>query len=173
MRIATLIGTATLLLTTTAWAQDVTYDFDKATDFSSLKRYAWVRGTPLNDELNHRRIVDAMDAQLAAKGLHEVEAGASPDVLVAYHTGVSRDFQISGSGAGVYRPWRYGSARVEQVMVGALAVELVDPKTGNVVWRGIATNDLDLKASPEKREKNINKAVEKLFKNYPSTTTAP
>jgi hypothetical protein len=28
-------------------------------------------------------------------------------------------------------------------------------------------------AGPEKREKNINKAVEKLFKNYPSTTTAP
>jgi hypothetical protein len=31
----------------------------------------------------------------------------------------------------------------------------------------VATRDLDVKATPEQREKNINKAVEKLFKHYP------
>jgi hypothetical protein len=31
----------------------------------------------------------------------------------------------------------------------------------------MVSDDLDPKASPEKREKNLNKAVEKLFKHYP------
>src|SRR6267378_932861 len=35
------------------------------------------------------------------------------------------------------------------------------------VWRGKASKTLDPKAKPEKREKNIAKAVEKLLKNYP------
>jgi hypothetical protein len=37
-----------------------------------------------------------------------------------------------------------------------------------MVWRAAATKDLDSSASPEKREKSINKAVEKMFKHYPA-----
>ena len=172
MRIATLIAAASLtLLTTTAMGQDVTYDYDKAADFSRLKTYAWVRGTPVNDELNHKRIVNAIDAQLAAKGFTKVEAGANPDVLVAYHASFNRDLQVTGfnRGWGGYRfgPGRVGSARVDQIVVGTLIVDLVDAANKTIVWRGIATKDLDPNASPEKRDKSINKAAEKLFKNYP------
>jgi hypothetical protein len=172
MRIATLIAAASLtLLTTTAMGQDVTYDYDKAADFSRLKTYAWVRGTPVTDELNHKRIVNAIDAQLAAKGFTKVEAGANPDVLVAYHASFNRDLQVTGfnSGWGGYRfgPGRVGSARVDQIVVGTLIVDLVDAANKTIVWRGVATKDLDPNASPEKRDKNINKAAEKLFKNYP------
>src|SRR5262249_19731727 len=161
MRFATLIGTAALLLSTSARAQDVSYDYDKTVDFTALKTYAWTKGTTVQDELNHKRIVSAVDAQLAAKGLRQVEPGASPDVLVAYNAGARDEFEVSGTGVGAYRPGRWGSARVSQVAVGALAVEIIDPKTGSAVWRGVATKDLDLKVSPEKREKNINKAAEK------------
>lgn len=167
MRFATLIGTVGLLLSTSALAQDVSYDYDKSVDFSAFKTYAWTKGTNVQDELNHKRIVSAVDAQLAAKGLRQVDPGANPDMLVAYHAGARQEFEVSGTGVGAYRPGRWGSARVAQVAVGALAVEMVDSKTGSQVWRGVATKDMDLKASPEKREKNINKAAEKLFKNYP------
>jgi hypothetical protein len=165
MRVATLIGTAGLLLSTSAWAQDVSYDYDKSADFAALKSYAWAPDGNIQDELTHKRIVQAIDAQLAAKGLHPVEAGAKPDVVVTYRAGVRQDLQVNGYGA--YRLNRWNSARVEQVPVGALLVEMVDAKTKNVVWRGMATKDLDVNASPEKREKNINKAAEKLFKKYP------
>jgi hypothetical protein len=53
-------------------------------------------------------------------------------------------------------------------VVGTLAIDMVDAETRNIVWRGMATQELDAKASPEKREKNINKAAEKIFKNYPA-----
>jgi hypothetical protein len=73
MRIATFITIASLTVSTTpTFAQSVTYDFDKGTDFSRLKTYTWIRGTILNDELNHKRIVDAVDAQLVSKRMREV-----------------------------------------------------------------------------------------------------
>jgi hypothetical protein len=162
------------LLGTIAFAQNVTYDFDKAADFSKFKTYAWVHGTELKDELNHKRIVNAIDAQLASEGLAKVENAATADVLVAYHASFDKDLQINGfsSGWGGYRfgPSRTGSARVEEILIGTLAVDLVDAKTKTIVWRGMATKEVDVKASPEKREKNINKAAEKLFKNYPPKT---
>jgi hypothetical protein len=165
MRVATLIGTAALLLSTNAWAQDVSYDYDKSVNFAALKTYAWAPDGNIQDELTHKRIIAAVDAQLAAKGLRRVEAGATPDVVVVYKAGVRQELEVNGYGA--YRLNRWNSARVEQVPVGALMVQMLNAKTKDVVWRGIATKDLDVNASPEKREKNINKAAEKLFKNYP------
>ena len=172
MRIATVLTTAGLaLLGTITFAQSVTYDFDRAADFSKLTAYAWVRGTNLDDQLNHQRIVGAIDTQLSRKGLVRVGADANPDVLVAYHATFDRDLQITGfsSGWGGYRfgASRTGEARAEEILVGTIAIDLMDAKTGTIVWRGIASKDIDVKASPEKREKNINRTAEKLFKNYP------
>jgi hypothetical protein len=172
MRIATVLTTAGLaLLGTITFAQSVTYDFDRAADFSKLRTYAWVRGTTLDDELNHKRIVGAIDAQLSLKGLAKLETGATPDVLVAYHATFDRDLQITGfsSGWGGYRfgASRSGEARAEEILIGTLAIDVMDARTNTIVWRGIASKDIDVKASPQKREKNINRTAEKLFKNYP------
>ena len=168
MRVVTMLGSAALaLMATAAAAQDVTYDYDKSANFSAYKTYAWVEGRNLKDELNHKRIVAAVDAQLAAKGLTKVEPGANPDVLVAYSVSIGQDVQISGYAPG-YRPAaRWGSARTERILVGALGVEIVDTKTKTAVWRAIAQKDLDENASPEKREKNLNKATAKMFEKYP------
>ena len=85
MRITTLTTTlAVALLGTIALAQTVTHDFDRAANFSSYRSYAWVRGTNLDDPLNHNRIVRAVDSQMASKGLANVDANANPDLLVAY-----------------------------------------------------------------------------------------
>lgn len=164
MRIATLIGTAGLLLSTSAWAQDVTYDYDKSANFSALTSYAWVNGDRIADDLNHQRIVGAVDSQLTSKGVHKVDAGAGADLLVTYRAVVSHDVAVNGNRYGINR---WASARVEAVPVGALIVDIVNAKTHAVVWRGMVSRDLDPKASPEQREKNLNKAVEKLFKHYP------
>jgi hypothetical protein len=154
-----------------AAAQTVSFDFDKATDFSTFKKYAWVRGTPLTDQLNHTRVVSAIDSQLGLKGLSKVEASANPDLLVAYHASFDKDIQITGfsSGFGPYRfgGTRSGSASVDEILVGTIAVDIVNAATKSIVWRGTASKEVDVKASPDKREKNINRAAEKLFKSYP------
>ena len=126
MRIATFAATVWLtLLGTMALAQTVTYDYDRAANFSSYKTYAWTRGTALADELNHARLVRAIDGALVAKGLARVEPGANPDVLVAYHASFDRNLEITGSTLG-WGPFglggdRWGSARVQPVLVGMLS----------------------------------------------------
>jgi len=172
MRSKTFVTMAALaVLSAIAAAQTISYDFDKAADFAKFKTYTWVRGTNLKDELNHNRIVGAIDSQLVLKGLAKVEATASPDLLVAYHATFDKDVQINGfsSGFGPYRfgGMRSGTATVDEILVGTVAVDLVNAATKTIVWRGTATREIDVKASPEKREKNINRAAEKLFKNYP------
>ena len=57
--------------------------------------------------------------------------------------------------------------RVRQILVGTLAIDMVDAKTKQMAWRGLGTKEIDTNAKPDKREENINKAVEKIFRNYP------
>jgi hypothetical protein len=172
MRIGTLVTALGLaLVSATASAQTVTYDYDKGTDFSKLKTYAWIDGITLRDELNHKRIVSAIETQLGAKGLTKVALDSNPDVLVAYHAAFERNFEINAFSSGYGGPWvggnRSGSARLEEVVNGTLVIDMINPSTKSMMWRGMATKEIDMKAKPEERDKKANKAAAKVFKNYP------
>ena len=171
MRLLTYLTSACLtLLATTALAQSVTYDYDRATNFSKYKTYAWTRGTELTDELNHARVVRVIDGALAGKGLAKVEQTANPDILVAYHASFDKRLEITGMthGSGPLGLGdRWGSARVEPLLVGTLVVDISDARTRALVWRSLASSDIRPSDKPETREKKITKATEKMFKNYP------
>ena len=172
MRIATFATAAGLvLLGTVALARSVTYDYDRGADFSRYKTYAWTRGTELKDELNHARIVRAVDAQLAAKGLTGIEPSANPDVLVAYHASFERNLEIQGFSHGWgplgLGPDRAGSARIQPVLVGTLVVDVTDARTNTIVWRAVASSDINPATSPRKRDEKIAGTTEKMFKSYP------
>jgi hypothetical protein len=167
---AAIFGTLCLaIFATVASAQDVIYDFDKSANFATYKTYARIPGTELGDELNHKRIVAAVETQLKAKGLTRTDASGNPDVLVAYHASIDVDRRLTASGFGGHPLGgpRSGSARVEDVFIGTLAIDLVDAHTRTLVWRSMARKELDVEAKPEKREKNLARATDKLLKNYP------
>jgi Domain of unknown function (DUF4136) len=172
MRIATFATCVCLtVLGTIALAQSVTYDYDRAANFSTYKTYAWTRGTELIEELNHARVVRAIDAALVAKGLARVEPPTNPDVLVAYHASSDNNLEITGSAHG-WGPFglggdRWGSARVQPVLVGTLVVDISDARTKAIAWRSLASSDISPKDKPQSRDKKIAKATEKMFKNYP------
>jgi hypothetical protein len=48
-----------------------------------------------------------------------------------------------------------------------MAVDLYDSANKDLVWRGTVSKTLDPKAKPDKRQKNLEKAVAKLFKDNP------
>jgi hypothetical protein len=173
MRTATLVALGFALFSATASAQSVTFDYDKSADFSKFKTYSWTAGTTLGDELNHKRIVAAVDSQLARKGLIKVDPSWKPDMLVAYHASFDRNIEINGFSSGMggwaFGGNRSGSARAEEVVTGTLVVDLINPSSESMLWRGVATKEIDVKAKPDKRDRNANKAAEKLFKNYPPT----
>src|SRR5262245_9365971 len=94
-----------MMLSAMTFAQNVTYDFDKTANFSRIRTYAWIPGTTGPDALNHKRVVEAVGAQLASRRIVQVSAPNPPDLFIAYHASFDRDVRITGfaSGWGGYR----------------------------------------------------------------------
>jgi hypothetical protein len=179
IRLAT-AGMIALLLPAVAFAQKVSYDYDKTANFASFKTYAHKDGTKVGQPLIDERIVAAIDAQMAAKGFTKAES--NPDVFVVYHVAFDKQKDIStfssgyGGGYGPYG-WGWGggwgggmatsTTQVRDILIGTLVVDLADAKKSQLAWRGMATKEVKTQASPEKRDKSINDAMKKVFKNYP------
>jgi hypothetical protein len=165
MRIAFIAVIALILLGTgAAAAQDISNDYSKA-DFAHFKTYAWASGHSVADESLNQSIVSSIDGQLSAKGLTKVSPGEYPDVLVSYDVVFDRDIRGMGFRDGLRNlRWRSGS---KYVLMGMLVVNLVDSRTGVMVWRGMASGVVDANASPEKHDKKIHEVVQKIFRSYP------
>ncbi len=149
-----------------AWAQKVNVDWDQTANFQGYGTYAWAKGTPAKNPLMDERIVAAVDKDLAAKGLRKVDAGTSPDLLVVYHAAVSSKTQLDTTNMGAYR-WSGGSSTttVKEIPVGELIVDIGDPKTQKMLWRGTATDTLS--DNPQKVADKIDKSVDDMFKKFP------
>jgi hypothetical protein len=168
-----------LFLLGTAFGQDVRYNFDKNTDFSKYKTYRWVsiKDAQKLDDITDRQVKDAIDAELAKKGLSKVDT-ENADLYVGYQTAIGTEKQFTsyntdwGYGPGWGGGWYGGgtgmtTGQTSTIYVGTLALDMYDASKKELVWRGMATKTLDPKAKPEKREKNLNKAIAKLLKKYP------
>lgn len=53
------------------------------------------------------------------------------------------------------------------IEIGKIAVEMTDSAQNRTVWRGMMQKTLDIKKDPDKNFQNLQKAMAKLFKNYP------
>ncbi len=152
------------LIPALALAQQVNVDWQRGTDFSKYKTYAWGVGThPIPDSLWNQRIIDMVDGQMQAKGLQKVGLEQSPDLIVVYNAGLQQNVSYYGYWSG----WWMGTESIQQVIEkeGTLVVDLLDPQQKMTVWRGTATDTLS-----DKSEKNISKAqkmVNKMFQKYP------
>ena len=182
MKKSMLFATVTLFLLglSHAVAQDVRYNFDKDTDFSKFKTYKWVelKDAAKIDDITDKNIRSAIDAELATKGLTKTD-GDSADLFIGYQAAVGQEKQFTsyssdwGYGGGWYRGGWYGpssgmtTGQTSTIYVGQLAVDMYDSANKDLVWRGVASKTLDAKAKPEKQQKNLAKAMAKLFKKYP------
>ena len=59
------------------------------------------------------------------------------------------------------------TGQTSTIYVGQLALDMYAAKPHSLVWRGMASKTLEQKAKPEKQQKNLEKAVAKMLKNYP------
>jgi hypothetical protein len=163
----------------TATAQDVRYNFDKSVNFAEFKTYKWVpiKGAAQLSDLVDKQIKAAMDAELAKKGLTKTDADTA-DLYVGYQAGVGQEKEYTsfdtgwGYGPGYGRGWYGGgggmtTGTTTTIYIGQLALDMYSVKPKTLVWRGVASKTIDPEAKPEKQEKNLKKAVEKMLKNYP------
>jgi len=168
------------LLATSAFAQDVRYNFAADTDFSKYKSFKWVqiKGADPLDQIADAQLKSAINEELAKKGLSRTEAETA-DLLVGYQVSLGQEKEITsfdsgwGYGPGWGRGWYgYGGGGVSTsttstIVIGQVDLDMYDPAAKKLVWRGTASKTLDMKAKPEKREKNLRKGAAKLLKNYP------
>jgi Domain of unknown function (DUF4136) len=160
-----------------AGAQDIRYNFKQGTDFTKYKTYKWVQipNVQYPNQIMDSQIKDAIDAQLALKGLTKTED--NPDLYLTYQAAVNQEKQWNSysTGGDMWGWGRWGgwggmettTTTSKTINVGTLSVDLYDVATKEQIWRGDASKTLGSGKDPEKVKKNLNKAMAKLFKKYP------
>src|SRR5512134_3865903 len=132
---------AFVLVASFASAQDVGYNFDQQADFSKYKTYKWVavKGGEQPNELVARQITDAIDRQLATKGLTRTDSDTA-DLYVAYQVAVNQEKQMTtwDTGYGMGPGWggRYyggyyggggmSTSTTSTINIGTVALDMYD-----------------------------------------------
>ncbi len=125
--------------------QDVRTNHMPGTDFSKYHTYVWVdevKGVPRvggqPDQILDTQVKQAVDSQMAAKGLTKVVDGDKADLVLGYQLAIDRERQINGFangwGGGGWRgwgPWGGGldsfSATTSTINVGTFVLGMYDP----------------------------------------------
>jgi Domain of unknown function (DUF4136) len=170
VRLTRFITLALLGMAACAYGQDVHYNYDRDVKFASYKTYQWINlPGAVGDQLIDRDIKRSIDEQLARKGLTRVNENAN--LYVGYEAAIdlekSVDLRSTGLGGVVGLGDRALQGQTSTIPVGMLLVSLYDPGKSRLIWRGDASKAIDVKKDPDKNYKSLQKAVAKLFKNYP------
>jgi hypothetical protein len=151
-----------------AMTQEVHTDYDKKADFSQYHTYIWARQPKMSNPLAAQRVVEDVNAQLNAKGWTLVTENA--DVAIVAN-GAIKDQETLETFYNGFPGWRWywwdttATTTVEHYTVGTLVVDLFDVKSKQAIFRGTATGTLSEK--PQKNDEKLDKAVEKMFKEFP------
>jgi hypothetical protein len=166
-----------ILAATSIAAQKVSYDYDKRIDFTKFKTFTFKDGTKSNDPLVDRRVVAAIVSALIARGMTRDDS--MPDVVVVTHLTFDKRKDISAwSTAPAYGPygWAWGDGwhsthvRVHDILAGTLVIDVVDVATGTIAWRGIGEKEVKQDPTQELLDKNVDRAVMRVLRNFPPGT---
>ena len=150
-------------------AQDVTSNAMPGADFSKYHTYKWVpiEGASYPNQIVDAQIKASIDSQLASKGLTKTD-GDKADLLIGYQVSIQQEKQWNAYGTGGMR-WGGGMASAQQstISIGTLVADMYDPANKQLVWRGAVSKTLNISKDPDKNYSKLEKALAKLFRNYP------
>ena len=168
------------LATSVLFALQTSIEFSSKTDFTKYKTWSWGQADVPANPVAEKRIHDAVEAQLAAKGWKKIESGTG-DAVVSVH-GVVKDqenYDVLYSGwapgwnwSGVGVGSGVGTTVQTKVRQGTLIIDVFDAAAKSLVWRGTAEGTLGPPSEIEANMKKIDQAVEKLMKRFPPTPEA-
>lgn len=160
-----------------------TYSYKaKGVDLDSYKTYAWVNLEHFVDENKEgekryaRYILDLANAELLKKGfVLDVE---NPDAVFQFDTQIENKVKYNQSptvsvGVGFGGPGYYvggampvsgGQITQSNYEEGVLTVEMLEPKTGKLVWRGWAQEEISFETD---MESDLKMAVRNIFMKLP------
>lgn len=176
MKLFKLFILATLFITASCSSVQVTTDYDDSVNFTELKTYAFMKDgvDKINiSDLDKKRILNAIDQQLAAKGYTKSE---NPDLLINLFTDAKEIVNVNtfygGWGYGMYRPWGWnpwmmgpGYQSVSTSTQGILYIDFLKASNKELIWQGKGTGYLTTNQS--KKEARINEFVTKVLETFP------
>lgn len=157
----------------------VATDYDKNASFETYKTFAFFKTgidkAEIND-LDKRRILRAIEAELLAKGFTKSD---NPDLLISLFTKSRKKVNVyNNNNYGYYgygwgwHPWywggTYGGNTVSTSTEGVLYVDLIDAKKKELVWQGTGTGYLT--QNMKKKEARIKEFVSTILEKYPPNT---
>jgi Domain of unknown function (DUF4136) len=156
-------------------AQQVKTDYDRAADFGQFKTYSWEH-VETKDPLSVDRIKNAVNTALAARGWRQVESGGDVSIVAIQMTSNQETLTTFYNGFGRGWGWRrFGGGGIgeattttETYKIGTLVIDLFDAKAKKLLWRGSSSDTLS--NNSDKNIKNLDKGVEKMFKQFPPST---
>jgi len=166
---------ATLLLAACASSAPVVQtDHAAGVDFSRYRTYSWVEQPHTASPITQDRLINAIDGQLAAKGLQRVPEGGDIALAgrldtredVSYHhfsvgLGVGGWGSNSGGGVGTSA----GTSTPKTNLVGALVLDMYDAKTRQALWHATASGNAP--TTPEKVDATLTSTIPQMFAKFP------
>jgi hypothetical protein len=167
----------TMLTTSLAIAHQVRTDFDRSAAFYKYKTFMWVKEPQTANPWMNERIINAVTAELEARGLCLVKSNA--DLAVSANTASPAPcasceadkldifYASLAGGLGWYYYW-YPQPSVtvlETFDIDTLVVDLFDTQTQRVVWWTTGTEIVSEKAA--KNVRSFNRSVERMFVDFP------
>ena len=148
-------------------AAGVQVQFEEGVDFAQYRTYAWGKGTPAAKPEYQEWIVAAITRELEERGLRQV-TDEEPDLFVVSVAFAMLEFANRGNYVNLNR-YGYSVGIITNDAVGSatghLAIDLVDARSKEVVWRAVVEEFFGRKiANPERK---IDKITKKMFRDYP------
>lgn len=159
----------------------VSTDYDPEWQMPADASYAWIKRPSahvdpmIDNDLVAGRVRRAVDDQLEGKGVRAVADETQASLLITYHIGEEEKLDISTfhSNYGYYPCWGcYGpgfnsDVWVNQYTQGKLMIDMIDAKTKQLVWRGIASRRVPNFKTPVERDTYIRETVAAIFQKFP------
>lgn len=162
------------ILMTSCVSVRVASDYDRNANFNTYKTFAFFKNgidkAEISD-LDKRRILRAIEAELLAKGFTKSE---NPDLLVSIFTKSRDKVNVYNNGWGPYgyawgwSPWywhNYRGTTISRSTEGTLFVDLIDADKKELVWQGVGTGNIS--QNMKHKEERIKEFVAKIMEKYP------
>ncbi len=155
-------------------AQNPNYGFASDANFSKYKTYKWVsiECAQYLDDLTADQLIGTLNVELAKKGLTKSPSDKA-DLYIGYQITSGDLKQLNHYDIGApYEPPAGATAETAgdtatTVHSGHLVLYIFDAAKNRLVWWGVLPNAIDADANPDKKQKHMDKAVEKLLRDYP------
>ena len=142
-------------------------------DFARYHTYTWVEEPQTSSPIVREKLVRAVDAQLAAKGMQRVPDG---DVALVGHIATREDVSYNnfsvglglgswGNSGGVGVGTNTGTSTPKTKLVGTLVFDMYDAKTKQAIWRGTVSGDVP--QTPQTIDAAIAQEIPKMFATFP------